>query len=87
LSDVYGQISDKFPQEKEFLRNYFTVGKISRIFEYLELDDEEYIEAFKHIQRITGITMEDYQQYVEAASETSLPDDIQSLIGEYVVKN
>lgn len=88
FGEIYEMISDEFVGARRFIKNYFTIGRLKRLFDRLNLDDDDYIKIFKVIQRITGISMEEYIHYIETASELNfLPEGIKRLIGDFITKD
>ena len=88
IYQAFNRIGSDFQFVKKVINDYFTLNKINRLFIEFAIKPEEYIEIFKYIRIISGISLEEYKGFIEICSNelSFLPTGVLRIIGDYYTK-
>lgn len=88
LYQAHERFSPEFADTMVLFNNYFSVGRIRRLFDKLDVSSKDYERLFHYIEPISGVSYEEYMKYIEITQEYNLlPDSVAKLIGDYIRKD
>jgi hypothetical protein len=88
LYQIYDNIPLEFVDRKVVFDDYFTLGKIKRLFDKFDIIDvDEIKQLFKYLEPMSGLTAEEYLGYISSISESvSVPSRILQMIYDMITK-
>lgn len=88
LREIYDDIPLEFVYRKVVFDEYFTLGKIKRLFDKFDIiNDEEIIQMFEYLEPMSGLKVEEYLTYISSISESvSIPSRLLQMIYDIIIK-